>query len=220
MVANVGVFMCVWKQTLCTLLLVGFRTWLENIFKTENTYIPFCSVIWNWGSYPKETRAHAHLPLSPYAPNKHWASTLCKKPGEWPKQIKYTSLPWEIYKSNLRSFQVVNKLLPLGSAPGYYTCSLYETEVSLDHRLQHSSAATCAMFLLWLCMEEQIDKMSPLLLRTWITGARTVIIHVKQTKASLKDLWICIKNSKCKLLIVKSNHGHYVLQWYQQTFSS
>lgn len=84
-------------------------------------------------------------------------------------------------------------LLPLGSASGYCTCSLYESKVFLAHRPQHPSGQTCAMFLLWLCIKGQIDQMSPLVLKTWI-DARTIVISINPTKVSLKDLWVCFSD--------------------------
>lgn len=144
-----------------------------------------------------------------------------KNSATWQPRLFTAELRTKTQNRSLTSpLSGVNKLLPLGSASGYCTCCLYESKISLGHGLQHPLGQTCAIFLLWLCMKGQIDQMSPLVLRTWITDARTVVIPINQTKASLKDLWVCITNSKSKLLTVQSNHGHYVLQWYQQTCSS
>ena len=57
--------------------------------------------------------------------------------------------------------------------------------------------------------------MRPLPLRTWITNARTAVTHPRQTKASLKGLWIHIQSSSKSKAIVATTHSRD----YQQTFS-
>lgn len=124
-----------WSQ--CLLARCTARPWREMLgFPSSRFWVP---------AIPGERRAHSQ-PLSKHLVSIHFVQETGAGEG-WLKQIRYTSLPWEIYKSNPSSFQVANTLLPLGSASGYYTCSFHATEVSPGHGLLRPSGQTCVIFL-------------------------------------------------------------------------
>ena len=195
----------------CLLVLCTARRWWEMLgFLSSKFWVP---------ATPRGWRAHSQLPPSPYALNKHSVRIhfVQEARGATKTDQIYISLPWEIYKSNPSSFQVVTKLLPLTSTSGYHACSLYKTEVSPARRPQHPSGQTVPLSV--VTVYERANWANELPAPGDLNNRCQNWSHPWPTnqKASLKDCWVGIKNTKSELLTAKR---HCVLQWYQQTSPS
>lgn len=157
--------------------------------------------------------------------NKHLGSIyLVRKAGEWPKQIKYTSLPWGVYKNSPSSFQVVCKLPSLGSV--LETTPVHSMILkSLGHRqpIHLGRHSTCHIFLFDF-MKKRIDKVSPVLPSIdkmsqycWITNARMQSLIANKPMQIWRTSEFALNVTSLQLLTVRSNHGHCLLKWCQQT---
>lgn len=146
--------------------------------------------------------------------NKHLGSIyLVRKAGEWPKQIKYTSLPWGVYKNSPSSFQVVCKLPSLGSV--LETTPVHSMILkSLGHRQPIHLGKVHATFFCLILWKSALTKWAQY---CWITNPRMQSLIANKPVQIWRTSEFALNVASLQLLTVRSNHGHCLLKWYQQT---